>query len=343
MFFSANTGSGSHLFRQHFPDGEAEQVTFGPTEQDGIAPDPAGKFLITTAGTEDSVLWLHDQKGERQISTEGYASSVQFSADGKKLFFLILSYSVNLPRAKGFVSGDLRVADLASGQISRVVPGVQVSGYDVTHDGGHVVFAAYDPQHRPHLWLAPVDRSEPPRQLFAEEGDQPLAAPGGVIYYRSRQGNENQLFRYTPDGKHEKVKFPQLHELQGISRDGKWISAWTQDLSDPHHNSYFAVNTENGRQVPICGFCFTLWGISGHSLVVSSNIFVSGSAKTYVFPLKSGEDLPSIPRGGWQHFLDLQATKARVIDQVAVPGIDDQSYAVLRRSYHRNLYRIPLQ
>ena len=160
------------------------------------------------------------------------------------------------------------MADLASGQISQVVPGVQVSGYDVTQDGQHVVFAVYDVQHRPHLWMAPVDRSEPPRQLFAEEGDQPLAAPGGVIYYRSREGSENQLFRYTPDGKHEKAKFPVLHELHGISRDGKWISAWTQDASDPRHSSYFAINTENGQQVPICGFCFASWGASGRSLAV---------------------------------------------------------------------------
>ena len=342
MFFSANTGNGSHLFRQRFPDGEPQQMTFGPTEQEGAVLDPAGKFLITAAGTEDSVLWLHDQKGERQISTEGYAADVHFSADGKKLFFLILSYSVNLPRAQGFISGDLRVADLASGQTSRVLPGVPVSGYDLTGDGQHVVFAAYDAQHRPHLWMAPVDRSEPPRQLFAEEGDQPLAAPGGVIYYRSREGSENQLFRYTPDGKHEKVKFPVLHELHGISRDGKWISAWTQDLSDPRHSSYFATNTENGQQVPICGFCFASWGASGRSLAVISNIFVSGSAKTYIFPLKPGEDLPPMPQGGWQHFLELKATKARVIDAPAMPAPDEQSYALLRRSYHRNLFRIPL-
>jgi len=218
-----------------------------------------------------------------------------------------------------------------------------VSGYDLTGDGKHVVFAAYDAQHRPHLWMAPVDRSEPPRQLFAEEGDQPLAAPGGVIYYRSREGSENQLFRYTPEGKHEKVKFPELHELHGISRDGKWISAWTQDASDSRHSSYFAISTENGQQVPICGFCFASWGASGRSLAVISNIFVSGSAKTYIFPLKPGEDLPPMPPGGWQHFLELKATKARVIDAPAVPAPDEQSYALLRRSYHRNLFRIPLQ
>jgi Tol biopolymer transport system component len=343
VFLSAETGSGFHLFRQHFPDGEPQQVTFGPTEQEGVAVDRSGEFLVTAAGTEDSVLWLRDKKGERQISSEGYAADPKFSADGKKLFFLILSKTGQAPRALGFSSGELRVADLASGQISVVVPGVQMSGYDVSHDGGHVVYAGYDAQHRPHLWLAPVDRSEPPRQLFEEEGDQPLAAPDGVIYYRARRDNGNQLFRYKPNGTREMVKSPPLHDLHGISRDGKWISAWMQDPSDQRRSSYFAISTETGQQVPICGFCSAEWGVSGHSLAVYSSIFVSGRPTTYILPLKPGEGLPVIPRGGWQHFLDFKNTKARVIDALALPAPDDESYASLRRSYHRNLFRIPLQ
>ena len=112
----------------------------------------------------------------------------------------------------------------------------------------------------------------------------------------------------------------------------------------PHfHSGYFAISTENGQQVPMCGACYSFWGASGHSLAVISNIFVAGSTKTYLFPLKPGEDLPSMPRGGSQHFLDLKATKARVIDAPAIPAPDDQSYAFVRRTYHRNLYRIPLQ
>ena len=343
MFFSANMGTGFHLFRQHFPDGEPQQITFGPTEQEGVALDRSGRFLITSAGREDSALWLHDENGERQVSGEGYAASPHFSPDGKKLFYLVLTNTGQSLRAGGFVSGDLRVVDLASGQISQVVPGVQMSGYDLTPDGQHVVFAAYDAQHRPYVWMAPLDRSEPPRQVISEEGDEPLAAPGGVIYYRARQGSVNQLYRYKLDGRREKVDFPPLHELVGISRDGKWVSAWAQDPSDVRRSTYFAVSTENGQAIPICAFCFARWGVSGRSLVVLSSLFVSGSEKTFIIPLKPGADLPTIPPGGWQRFADLKAANARVIDGIAVPGRDEHSYAVLRRTYHRNLYRIPLQ
>ena len=42
-----------HLWRQRVPDGEPEQLTFGPTSQEGIAMAPDGKSLITSVGTQD--------------------------------------------------------------------------------------------------------------------------------------------------------------------------------------------------------------------------------------------------------------------------------------------------
>ena len=37
MYFSTNTGSGVHTWRQRFPDGTPEQVTFGVTEEEGTS------------------------------------------------------------------------------------------------------------------------------------------------------------------------------------------------------------------------------------------------------------------------------------------------------------------
>jgi hypothetical protein len=36
MYFTANNGAGFHIWRQRYPDGTPEQVTFGPTEEEGI-------------------------------------------------------------------------------------------------------------------------------------------------------------------------------------------------------------------------------------------------------------------------------------------------------------------
>ena len=40
-----------HIWRQRFPDGTPEQLTFGPTSQEGITMAPDGKSLITSVGS----------------------------------------------------------------------------------------------------------------------------------------------------------------------------------------------------------------------------------------------------------------------------------------------------
>ena len=53
-------------------------------------------------------------------------------------------------------------------------------------------------------------------------------------------------------------------------------------------------------------------------------------------------DLPRLPQGGWHSLADLGHYGVRVIDKNAFPAPGAQGYAFLQRSYHRNLYRIPL-
>jgi Tol biopolymer transport system component len=340
MYFSANAGNGFHLWRARFPDGQPEQITFGPTEQEGVAVDPSGNSLITSAGTEESTLMLHDQSGDRQISSEGFAEDPQFSADGKQLFFLNLSYSVPI---EGFISGQVEVCDLQTGQTAHVLPGMLVSGYSVSPDGKQIVFAAYDSGHHPHLWLAPVDRSAPPRQLFPEEADQPKYAGGGVIYYRSHQQNVNQIFRYMPDGKRERASSIPINELEQVSPDGKWISAWAMDEHDPSHSRVFAISTIDGHELDLCVGCDFGWAAGGRYLVIISDKFGTGAEKTYLIPLRAGEDLPTLPARGLRQEADLKALHPKVIDGEAIAAPGGTSYAFLRREQHRNLYRIPLK
>jgi|SRR6516165_5494235 hypothetical protein len=97
MYFSVDVGDGFHLWRQRFPKGTPEQITFGPTEEEGIAMAPDGKSRVTSVGIRQVSVWLHDARGDRQISFEGFAclpglghggrgSRSVFSPDGKKLF-----------------------------------------------------------------------------------------------------------------------------------------------------------------------------------------------------------------------------------------------------------------
>ena len=71
LYLSSNEGGKFHIWRQRFPDGTPEQVTSGPTEEEGIALAADGKSLITSVGIKDSTVWVHDPQGEHQISSEG--------------------------------------------------------------------------------------------------------------------------------------------------------------------------------------------------------------------------------------------------------------------------------
>ena len=150
MYFSADAGDGYHIWRQRFPRGMPEQMTFGATEEEGVAVSPDGRTLVTSAGIRESTVWLHDSQGDRQISGEGFASvpglgftdggvrSV-FSPDGKRLFYLVRNQA-----SRAFRSGELWMPDLATGRTEAVLPGVSMTDFDIAPDGARVAFAALD-------------------------------------------------------------------------------------------------------------------------------------------------------------------------------------------------------
>ena len=51
MYFSSNASGSFQIWRQRFPDGKPEQLTFGPAEAEGIAVSPDGKSFITSSRT----------------------------------------------------------------------------------------------------------------------------------------------------------------------------------------------------------------------------------------------------------------------------------------------------
>ena len=130
MYFSINTGNGYHIWRQRFPNGVPEQVTSGATEEQEIAFDPDGHSFLTSIGTRQSTLWVHDAHGERQITSEGYASLPRFSPDGKKLYFLQRSRT-----NRHYVSGELWATNLETRQRQRLLPDFLLGDYSISQDG----------------------------------------------------------------------------------------------------------------------------------------------------------------------------------------------------------------
>ena len=129
MYFSADAGDGFHIWRQRVPDGSPEQVTSGPTGEQGLAIAPDGKSLITSVGLVQRSVWFQDASGERQISLEGYAYFPLLSADGRKLCF-----RVTRGAGSGTSPSELWMVELGSGQKHRLFPGQLVTGYDLSRD-----------------------------------------------------------------------------------------------------------------------------------------------------------------------------------------------------------------
>src|SRR4029078_3720354 len=72
MYFGAEVDGAHHLWRQRFPAGQLERITSGPTEEEGIAMASDGRSLITSIGLHESALWIHDNEGDRPLSSEGH-------------------------------------------------------------------------------------------------------------------------------------------------------------------------------------------------------------------------------------------------------------------------------
>src|SRR5205085_8993345 len=178
MYFSTNTGGGAHTWRQRFPDGKPEQVTFGATEEEGIHFAPDGRSCVTSIGTSQSTVWVHDSRGDRQMTSEGYAFLPSVSPDGKQLYYL-----VNGGGARHFATGGLWVADLESGQRQRLLPDFQIQHYTISSDGQRVVFTASDDAGRSPVWLAALNGGSAPQRLSTMDSSVTyFGAPGEVVF-----------------------------------------------------------------------------------------------------------------------------------------------------------------
>lgn len=330
MFFTANPGGVHHIWRQRYPDGQPEQITSGPTEEEGIAMAPDGHSFVTTVELQNTSLWIHDASGERQISLEGNAISPKFTPDGKKLCYLIVREFPNQFAWKN--PGELRIADLASGRSEAVVRSFPVLDYDISADGRQVVIWTTDDQGKSRLWLVPFDHSSPPIQIPNVEGGQPRFGPGGDIFFR----NVEFVYRVRPDGTGLRKALLDTVLLQwDISPDRRWIVEWAP-LPGNGPPAIQAFPLEGGSPIRIGGsFSFLSWSLDGRSALL---------ARSFVVPLAAGKSLPQVPTGGFHDNEEIaRLPGARRIDaQGVVLGPSADVYAFYRGTIQKNLYRIPV-
>ena len=340
MYLTSDSGAQFHIWRQRFPDGVPEQITSGPTEEEGIAMEPGGKSLVTSVGLQESAVWIHDSNGDRQLSSEGFTWSPSLSPDGTKAYYLVSS--------RGLKGGELWFSGVNGGRPEHLLPGFAITGYDISPDGNRIVFAAEGRQGDSRLWIASLDRRFPPRQISSTTSDDsPVFGPDGYIFFRGAEGAANFLFRVKEDGSERQKVVPNpILDFFSVSPDGKWVCATAPLRGYEIPIGGWAYPVAGGPPVKLCEgpcqgqwdrtgklFCLTLYGL-GHGAV---------PVRSLIFPLRAGRDLPALPDFGINTPVDAgKLPGVEAIDSLTAPGFTASAYLFTRTSVHRNLYSIPV-
>jgi eukaryotic-like serine/threonine-protein kinase len=340
MYFSASTGKGFHIWRQRFAGGEPEQMTSGASEEEGVTVAPDGRSIVTSVGTSQTTLWLHDSRGERQITAQGNPAVASFSSDGQTVYYLSSPVSHNFVSGKG----ELWAANIETGKLERLLPELQMEHYSVSPDGNKVAFVR-DEGGRSTVWLATLDGRSAPRRLSSLDSITCVFGPKGEVFFVGGEGTLNFLHRIKDDGTGlQKVTPDPVKVLYDVSPDGKWAAVWAG-------RAVVAYPTAGGDPIVICPACanrappdqpvLVTWARDGSFVYLHE----AGPRQTYAVPLKDGEMLPALPASGLMS--PSAATTlpgVRMIAQErAFGGPNPSVYAFVRVTTHRNIYRIPVQ
>jgi eukaryotic-like serine/threonine-protein kinase len=339
MYFTAMTGNGVHIWRQPFPDGKPEQVTVGAVSEEGVQFDPDGRSFVTSVGTSQSTLWVHDARGDRQITSEGYVFMPAISPDGSSVYYLVRSYGL-----RSWNQGALWVANLETGRQKRLLPEFQIEHYSISADGRRIVFVSVDEEGRSPVWLASLNQDAPPRQLTKMDATTAFfGAPGQVVF--GSEGNEEfYVYRVNEDGSNlQKVFAPPLLPI-AVSPDGRAIA-----VQDPSAwDALIVYSTAGGPPVRLCDLCAPPWGTEPMPFYVGWTpdnrvLYWKHGNSTFAVPLQPGRPLPSLPAAGIQSPEGVAALPGarRISEQThTFPGPQPSLYAFAKVSTQRNIYRV---
>lgn len=345
MYFTVNVEGAHHIWRQRYPHGVPQQITFGPAWEDGLAVEAGGHSLITSLGVRQNSIWLHDRRGDRPLETEGeivgwqtgdnYAPS--FDANGQNIYYLA--------RAKSGSPLELWRAEVHSGKSEAALPGVPMLTYDVSRDGKRVLYLNSASNGTAQITIAALDKSSPPRQLSVPGSFWPHFGPEGKILFLQTDKNVNYLEEMNLDGSGRRRVLPfEILDLLGISPARRWVFV----AEETKHSGIqiVAVSLSGDPPRTLCTFpCYSSWSPNGKWLFVPV-VHQSGSdpGRSLAIPIGADERLPQLPEGGIKP--DSQpsiiAGAKSINREWLVPGPNPSQYAYLNGGVHRNLYRVSL-
>lgn len=343
MYFTAIVNGESHIWRQRFPQGQPEQITFGPTQQDGIAVEPDGRALITSDGAYESAIWIHNSSGDRPLSSEGEVvdapSSPVFSSDARLLYYLL--------RREDSSGAELWRAEIGSGRSEVALPGISIFDFDISPDGRQVVYTSPAPDGGTQLWVAQLDRSSAPIKLNISGARSPHFSAHGRILFQHAEGTSNYLEQIDQDGSHRSKVFPYpIVEFQGVSPGRRWVVAAVPLMPPGNLPEIAVIPLQGGAPRRICdGYCQPKWSPDGKFLFVTVVApSRAGPGRTLAIPLGPAESFPNLPARGVAPMTEpsvIPEAKSIARGQL-VPGQDPEHYAWVNTTIHRNLYRLSL-
>jgi len=340
MYFTAWVEEKEHIWRQRFSSGAPEQITFGPTEEDGVAVEPDGRALVTSLGQRGSAIWIHDSKGQRPLSSEGdVMSQPAFSPDAASLYYLL--------RRGEDPAAELWRTWLDSGKSETVFPGVSMAAFDLSPDGKQVLYVTAASDEKPSLWVAPVDRSMPATRLSILNVQSPRFGDQGQILFERAEGSKNYLERMNPDGSHlAKVSPYPIADFDNVSPGRHWAIVNVAGTPETGRTAIMAIPLSGGVPRRICAsVCNPTWSPDGKFLFVPvEDPSRTGPGRSLAIPLGPSETVPPLPAEGIAPLA--QPNVVRGAKSVArgnlTPGRDLDHYAWVNTTVHRNLYRVSL-
>lgn len=343
MYFTAWVEGQDHIWRQRFPRGNPEQITFGPTEEDGVAVEPNGQALITSVGVHESAVWIHNEHGDRPLSSEGevlgWPTPPIFSPDASVLYYLL--------RRSESSGAELWHTMVDSGKSEAVFTGVSIGEFDLSPDGKQVVYTTAAPHGTTQLWVAPVDRTLPPTKVNISGVQWPHFGQRGQILFQRAEGNMNYLEQINPDGSHHSKVLPYpIVDFQSVSPGRRWVTAALPRTPQHNFSAVVAIPLDGGNPRRICAsYCIPEWSTDGKFLFVPvQDPSRTDPGRNLAIPLGPGETLPDLPADGIAPSAGPNVVRGAVSVPRGelIPGKDPEHYAWVNTTVHRNLYQISL-
>jgi Tol biopolymer transport system component/tRNA A-37 threonylcarbamoyl transferase component Bud32 len=350
MYFTSSASGAFHLWRQEFPDGVPEQLTFGPTEEEGVTVAPDGKSIYTAAGTRFSTVWIHTPQGDKQLTSQGYALLPAFSPDEKSVYYLVRG-----PSPRSYISAELWRVGADGTHAEQVLPGVRMSSFDLSPDGTKLLYTTPEEEPQPGIWIAALDRRSAPRQLTREGEFRARFGPNGQIIYMSN-AQPRHLMRMEQDGSNPQQISPApvvyLIDVDGVHG---WATMTTPAGHGEATNEIRAIQLVTGKQVLICDICVAgagpgrvqappaTFSPDGRWLYFGLRYAGEGSSSTAAVPLRDGVPVNMVRDG---HMREQDAARylgAKLLPEREVfPGKDPSRYLYTRSTALTNIYRITL-